>query len=142
MSWGLRALGAGGLAIDAYVHFDLATTYDAVGGAITQGMLFRIEAAAATLVALLLLLVGRTAVYVAALLVAGSALAAVVVYRWIDVGAIGPLPNMYEPVWYQDKTISALAEGVAALAAALLLAMALRARRGHGTRHHVTNEAS
>lgn len=36
---------------------------------------------------------------------------------------LGPFPAMYEPVWFPDKTLSAVAEAVAALvagAAALL----------------------
>jgi hypothetical protein len=34
------------------------------------------------------------------------------------------LPDMYEPFWYPEKTISAVAEGVAALAALALLLLA------------------
>lgn len=130
VGWGLRVLAAGGLAIDACVHFQLAPAYDSLGSTVTQGALFRIEAAVAALVAVLLLLVGRTTVYVSAALVAGSALGAVLVYRWVDVGALGPLPNMYEPVWYPDKTISAVGEAVATMAALVLVAIAVHARRG------------
>lgn len=130
VGWGLRVLAAGGLAIDAYVHFQLAPAYDSLGSTITQGTLFRIEAAVAALVAVLLLLVDRTMVYVSTALVAGSALATVLVYRWVDVGALGPLPNMYEPVWYPDKTISAAGEAVATVAALVLVAIAVHARRG------------
>jgi hypothetical protein len=129
---GLRLLVAAGLAVDAFVHFDLASTYDSVGASITQGTLFRIAAAAAVLTALLVLLIGRMAVYVAAFLVAISALAAVLIYQWADIGAVGPLPDMYEPVWYPEKTISALGEAVAAGAAALLVAH--RFRVGHAVR--------
>lgn len=134
VSWGLRVLAAGGLAVDAYVHFQLAPAYDSLGSTITQGTLFRIEAAVAALVAVLLLLVGRTTVYLTAALVAGSALGAVLLYRWVDVGALGPLPNMYEPVWYPDKTISALGEAAATLAAIALVAIALQARSGKHSR--------
>lgn len=134
LSWGLRVLVAAGLAVDAYIHFQLAPTYDALGTSITQGTLFRIEAVAAAVVALLVLVVGRTTVYLAAALVSGSALGAVLLYRWVDVGALGPLPNMYEPAWYPDKTISALGEAVAAVAAVALVAIAVHARRSgrHG----------
>jgi len=44
------------------------------------------------------------------------------------VGAVGPLPNMYEPLSYPEKTDSLIAEAVAALAALALLALH-RARR-------------
>ena len=44
---------------------------------------------------------------------------AVVLYRYVDVPALGPLPAMYEPVWFTEKSLSAVAEAVAAIAAAL-----------------------
>lgn len=124
----LRMSAAAGLAIDAYVHFDLAADYDVVGSTITQGTLFRAQAVVALLAALLILLVGRTWVYQVVFLVAISALAPLVLYTYVDVGAVGPLPNMYEPVWYQDKTFSAVGEAVAAVAAAALLVWAWRRR--------------
>ena len=48
---------------------------------------------------------------------------------WVDVGKVGPLPNMYEPYWYGEKTLSLVAEAIAAVAAAILLVlMYMRAR--------------
>jgi hypothetical protein len=132
---GLRLLVAAGLAVDAYVHFDLASAYDAIGGSITQGMLFRAEAVAAVVVALLVLVVGRLPVYLAAFAVAAGGLAAVLLYRWVDVGPLGPLPNMYEPVWYSEKTFSAVAQAIAALAAAVLAARAVRASHARRPLH-------
>jgi len=41
-----------------------------------------------------------------ALLVSAGGFAAVLVYQYIDVGAIGPLPNMYGPLRYPEKTLS------------------------------------
>jgi hypothetical protein len=65
-----------------------------------------------------------------AFVVAASALGAVVLYRYVNVGSIGPLPNMYEPIWYTKKTLSAYAEGGAAVLAFVGLARsAVRARR-------------
>jgi len=49
-------------------------------------------------------------------------LGAVLLYRYVNVPMLGPFP-VYEPVWFPDKTLSAVAEAVAALvagAAALL----------------------
>jgi hypothetical protein len=110
---------AAGLAVDAVVHLRLAGDRDAIGGALSEGNLFRIEAAAALLAALIVLaLPRRRAAYAVALLVAASALGAVVLYRYVNVGAIGPLPNMYEPIWYGEKTVSAIAELVAGVSAA------------------------
>jgi hypothetical protein len=45
------------------------------------------------------------------------------VYAWVNVGAFGPFPNMYDPVWYTEKTLSAWAEGIAGLAALALYAV-------------------
>ncbi|MFK0289831.1 hypothetical protein ACIQU6_04970 [Streptomyces sp. NPDC090442] len=118
--WLLRVLTAAGLAVDAYVHIDLADAYDAIGTGISQGTLFRIQGAAAALAAVLVLVRGRNRwVWAFAFLVAAAALGAVLLYRYVDVGSLGPLPNMYEPVWYPEKTASAVAEAVAALGAAV-----------------------
>ncbi len=116
--WLLRLITAAALAVDAYVHADLAPAYDFAGKGISQGDLFRIEAAAAALAALLLILLGtRPLVWAYALLVAFAGTGAVLLYRYVDVGALGPLRNMYEPVWYPEKTRSAVAEATATLAA-------------------------
>lgn len=119
-AWALRLLAAAGLAVDAYVHFVLASQYDANAAAISQGTLFRIEAVAAAIAAVLVLLVRARIAAVLAFLVSAAGLAAVLVYRYVDVGAFGPFPAMYEPIWYAEKTLSAVGEAVAALAALLL----------------------
>lgn len=126
----LRVLAAAGLAVDAYVHLDLAADYDAVGSTITQGALFRVQGVIAALAAVLILSMGRSWVYQVVFLIAASALGAVVQSAYVDLGSLGPLPNMYEPVWYPDKTLSAIGEGVAAVAALGLFALTLlRSRR-------------
>ncbi|WP_329577920.1 hypothetical protein OG500_07395 [Kitasatospora sp. NBC_01250] len=116
--WALRLVTAAALAVDAYVHADLAATYDSVTASISQGTLFRIEAAAAALAALLLIVAGRRLlVWAFAFLVALAGIAAVLVYRYVDLGAFGPFPNMYEPIWFTEKTVSAVAEAIAAVTA-------------------------
>lgn len=118
LGWLVRLLTAAGLAVDAYVHIVTASAYDfPAGGVVTQGDLFRIEAGVAILAAVLVLLLPRRTTFGFAFLVAASALGAVVFYRYVDVGSLGPLPNMYEPVWTRDKLVSAVAEAVAAAAA-------------------------
>ena len=112
----LRVLAAAGLAVDAYVHADLAPAY----GSVQQG-LFLVEAGIAVAVALLVLAGGRRAAYLVAVLVAAGALAAVVTYRYVDLGSIGPLPDMYEPDWYPEKVVAAVGEAVALVAASSLL---------------------
>jgi hypothetical protein len=114
----MRVLVAAGLAVDAYVHADLASLYDGVHGSISQGDLFRTEAAVASVAALIVLAVGRRAGFGLAFAVAASALGAIVLYRYVDVGPLGPLPNMYEPAWFTEKSIAAAAEAVATVLAA------------------------
>lgn len=123
----LAVLAAIGLAYDAKVHLQLADRYDAVGSTITQGQLFRVEAAVAILVAVALFVSDRRTVWAAAGLTGLAGVGAVLLYRYVDVGAIGPVPNMYEPVWFAEKTRSAYAEGAVALI--WLLREGLRTRR-------------
>jgi hypothetical protein len=131
-----RLLGVGtavALGIDAYVHARDASFYDAVRtSVISQGNLFRLEAAVAALIAVALLIRPSRFWWVAALLVAGSAFGAVMLYRYVDVGTLGPLPNMYEPTWaLPGKVASAWAEGAGILlvAAGLLTTRRVRAPR-------------
>jgi hypothetical protein len=126
----LTVIVAAGLAIDAYVHLDLASTYDVVKtSTLSQGDLFRVEAALAIVAGVALLVRPRRYTAWFAFLVSAGGVAAVLVYRWVDVGKLGPLPNMYEPYWYGEKTLSLVAEAIAAVAAAILLVlMYMRAR--------------
>jgi hypothetical protein len=119
-----------GLALDAYVHLDLASGYDGVKSSVlSQGDLFRAEAALAILAAVALLLRPRRYTALFALLVAAGGVAAVLVYAHVDVGAFGPIPDMYEPIWYTEKTQSLWGEAIAALAAlALLIVVHLQTR--------------
>jgi hypothetical protein len=119
----LRLITAAGLAVDAYVHFDLASQFDGNKGSgfISQGLLFRVEAVAAILAALLVLASSRRSLHVPALVVTVGGVAVVLLYRYVDVGAIGPVPDMYDPTWYTEKTVSVVAELVAALSAAALV---------------------
>ncbi|MGH3793809.1 MAG: hypothetical protein ACRDSP_02860 [Pseudonocardiaceae bacterium] len=114
-----RVVVAAGLAYDSYTHFDLAGSYAANVAAISQGTLFRIEAVLAGLAALLVLVTRRRTAAIFALLVASSALGAVLLYRYvnIDAGILGLLPDMYEPTWYPEKVLSAVAEAAATIAA-------------------------
>jgi hypothetical protein len=120
-AWILRVVTAAALGVDAFVHNDLVGRYhlNQGSGPLSQGDLFRIEAIVSGLVALALLVSGRWFVWVVAWLVAVSAVGAVLLYRYHDPGEIGPLPDMYEPEWFREKAVAALAEGVAAVTAAL-----------------------
>ena len=121
------------LGIDTYVHAKDASFYDAVRtSVISQGALFRLEAAVAALIAVALLIRPSRFWWAAALLVTASAFGAVMLYRYVDVGTLGPLPNMFEPTWaLPGKLTSAWAEGAGTLlaAAGLLTTFLVRAPR-------------
>lgn len=126
----LRLIVAAGLAADAVVHWMFAPDMAFVeGGAIGGDLLFRIQAAVAAVVAVIVLTYGSRWAHALAFLVAASAAGAVVLYYYVDLGALGPLPDMHEPVWYLDKTISLVGEGGAALAALVGFFVAGRGRR-------------
>jgi len=127
----LRLVVVAGLAVDVYVHLHLAAGYDANTAAISEGALFRVEAGVAGLAAVLVLLTRAQVGLVVAFLVAAGGVGAVLLYQYVDVGAVGPLPNMYEPLSYPEKTDSLIAEAVAALAALALLAL----HWARGTQH-------
>jgi hypothetical protein len=130
----LRLLGAAGLAVDAYVHTDLAGRYDfSNGGSINQSTLFLIQAGFAAAAALAVAVRGRRPEAAFGFVVAAAALGAVLLYRYVDVGVLGPLPNMYEPIWYTEKTVSMIAEAVAVVSCAALFIVGAgpRRRRAH-----------
>ena len=77
-------------------------------------MATRAEAGLAAAVGLLVLVRPRPSSWLAASAVAASALAAVLLYRYVDVGSLGPLPDMYENTWQvPGKLLSAYAEAAA-----------------------------
>lgn len=124
-----RLLAAAGLAVDAYLHAQLADRYDPVAASISQGTLFRIEAGVAALAALVVLVWRRMPGDLFAWFVAAGGLALLLVYRYVDVGELGPIPNMYEPIWYGDKRLTVIAQAVAVVATVFLL-IAHPRRRG------------
>jgi hypothetical protein len=132
----LAAVTAALLALDAYVHLRDAHFYDENTATVSQGTLFRAQAAVAAVVAVTLVLRRHPVVWVIAALVAASAAGAVLLYTYVDVGPLGPLPNMYEPTWaVPGKTASAVAEAAATVLAVTGLALALATRpRGPGER--------
>lgn len=110
----LRLVIAAGLIVDAVVHLRLAHGYQlAAPGGIGQGNLFRIESVAALVAAAYVLLRGTRPAFALAAALGVGGLAAVVLYRYVHVPAIGPIPSMYEPVWFFQKSLSAVAEAVA-----------------------------
>lgn len=130
-----RVLAAAGLAVDAYLHAHLAGRYDAVTADISQGTLFRIEAGMAALAALLVLVWRRWPSDLFAWSVATGGVALLLIYRYADVGAWGPFPNMYEPVWFGEKRATVVAQAVAMVATVYLLLFRPQSRPRDGHPH-------
>ena len=144
LSWGLRIVTAAALVVDAVVHNDLVHRYAPnQSGGLSQGQLFRIEAAVAIAAALLVLITGRWFAWAIAFAVAASALAAVLISSNYEIGTIGPIPDMYEPIWYGKKTLAAIAEAtgagtaLAGLAVRVLVARRRTTERAATHRHRV-----
>jgi hypothetical protein len=132
IQWVLIGVVVAGLAIDAYVHFDLADAFkNNKTSTLSEADMFRAEAVVSVLAALALLLRPRRYTAAIAFVVAAAGFVAVVVTRYYDVGAIGPFPDTYDPFWEPTgKWVSAIGEGVAALAAlALFVTLHVGARR-------------
>ena len=128
--WGLAIVIAVGLGIDAYTHLDLAHVYTGVTtGTVNQAVLFRIEAIGAIVAGLLVLLRPNLATAAVAALVSGGGVFALLVYRFVQVGKIGPLPDMSEPFWYTEKSLSLTGELIALLASLALLGYSFASAR-------------
>ena len=115
---------AAGLGVDAYVHWHLAGNFDTLIGTasphVSQGELFRLEATLALIAMALVLATRRRFAAALAFLIAAGGLGALLLYGYVDVGGFGPVPDMYDPVWYTQKTITAVAEAIAAVGALAL----------------------
>lgn len=123
VQWALVLVTVAGLAIDAFVHFDLASAFALNRTSVlSEADLFRAEATVAVIAAVALLLRPRRYTAAFAFLVALAGTAAVIVYRYVDIGALGPIPDMYDPFWAPDeKNISVVAEAIATVAALALI---------------------
>ena len=107
----LRVIAAACLGISAYVHLHLASRYG-FPGTISGETIFRVQGIVAATIGVLLLVTGNKWVWIAAALLGLASFTAVMLYRYVDVGAIGPLPNMYDSTWQPspEKLLSAIAE--------------------------------
>jgi uncharacterized membrane protein YagU involved in acid resistance len=119
-----------GLAIDAYTHLDLASGYQFNRtSTVSEETLFRVESIFAIVAAVAVVLRANIWTALVAIAVAGGGLALLLVYRYVNVGTVGPVPNMYEPLWFAEKSWSAIGEALAVVAAVVLLVTTRRA--GH-----------
>jgi hypothetical protein len=124
----LIVLTIAGLAADAIVHFNLASAFDGnKTSVLSEADIFRIDASVAIVAAVVLAIRPRRYTAAFAFLVAAAGTAAVVVYRYVDVGGVGPIPNMYDPYWQPiGKMLSAVAEAIATVTAFSLFVLLRR----------------
>ncbi len=118
----LRLLVAVPLGVSAYLHFDIAQEPLASGGRLTLAGLFIAQAVIATLVGLWVLALGDRVAVAAGGVVALGSLVALVASVYVRIPAIGPFPVLYEPLWYGEKVVAAVAAAIATAAAFFTLA--------------------
>jgi hypothetical protein len=67
---------------------------------------------------------------------------AVLVYRYVDVGAFGPIPNMYDPYWEPvGKVLSVIGEVIATVTSLTLFVM-MQQRAGSPAREAIADGSS
>ena len=124
----VRLLTAAALAVSAYVHLDLSSSPYYAGGQLTLGALFLAQAVVAAVVVLWLPYDRLGAAYAAAAAVAAASFTALVLSTYVQLPQVGPFPVLYEPFWYAEKVVAAVAAGVALLRARRLAGPARRVR--------------
>ena len=131
----LLLVTATALVVNAVIHFRLAGPFDAITGTlVSQGTLFRLQAVVNIVVAAVLL-IARTrwaAALAAVVAVGGLALVVITTLIPLDLTTLG-LPFLFEPIWYADKVVSAVAQAVA-FAAAAAIALVTGPARGSRVR--------
>ncbi len=122
----VRLLTAVALAVSAYVHLDLSSAPYGAGGQLTLAALFLAQAVVAALVALWVAVRPGRVAYAVAAGVAAASFLALVLSTYVRLPSVGPFPVLYEPVWYADKALAAVAAGTALVAALAGLARPVR----------------
>lgn len=128
--WVLLALAGASLAVSAYVHLHLAKSY-AYPGTISGTQLFVAQGVVALVVAAVLVVTDSRWAWLAAAVVGLASFAAVMSSRYLDIGAIGPFPDMRDATWHPtpDKPLSAAVEALVVLLALARWAWGRRASR-------------
>jgi hypothetical protein len=131
LRWALIVAAAAGLVIDAWAHLAVAHVYEPIRtSTVNEAVLFRIEAALALVSAAWLVLHRHVLSIVFAALVSGGGAFVLLLYNYVDVGKIGPVPDMYDPFWRTEKKWSLAGELIALAGALVLLGMWVYERRG------------
>lgn len=125
----LRAVAAGALGVSAYLHVELAQGPLWVAGEVTLAGLFTAQAVAAVLAAAWLALRDTARAWAAVTVVALASLVALLATTYVRVPAVGPFPAVYDPLWFPEKAVAAVAAAVASAVGVAVLTLAARARR-------------
>lgn len=124
----LRVFGALALGFSAYLHFRIAAERPPLfaDGQVTLSGLFVAQAVTATAVSLWVLVHGVRLAWLAFGAVALGSLTALLLSVYVQIPSIGPFPAIFEPLWYTDKVLAAVAAGVATIVAIAALATSRR----------------
>lgn len=128
----LRVLGALALGCSGYLHLRIALDRPPLldDGQVTLSGLFVAQAVAVLVVVVWVLARGDALAWLAFAAVAAASLAALLLSVYVRIPAIGPLPEIYEPVWYTDKYLAAASAAAAVVVAVVALALLRRRRVG------------
>lgn len=123
----LRVVGAIALGCSGYLHLRIALERPPLfaDGLVSLSGLFVAQAVAAAVVVIWVLVRGDLLSWLAFGAVALGSLAALVLSVYVRIPAVGPFPQLYEPIWYADKYLAAAAAAVASVVA-LVAVLGLR----------------
>jgi hypothetical protein len=127
----LRVLGAVTLGYSGWLHLRIALDRPPLfaDGQVTLSGLFIAQAVAAAVVVLWVLVRGDLLAWLAFGAVALGSLVALVASVYVEIPSIGPFPVIYEPFWYADKNLAAVAAALASVIALVAVVSLLRRRR-------------
>lgn len=129
----LRVMGAVALGYSGYLHLRIALERPPLfaDGQVSLSGLFLAQAVAAAVVVVWVLVRGDLVSWLAFGAVAVGSLAALVLSVYVRIPAVGPFPELFEPLWYADKYLAAAAAAVASVVA-LVAVLSLRRHPARG----------
>ena len=104
-----RLLASTALMVSAFIHGTLAIQLGVGGPLISQGQLFTAQAALSAALALALL-TRDDRIWLVAVVLSVVGLGAVIASVYFPIPAIGPFPEIHEPVWLMTMVVSAFAQ--------------------------------
>ena len=105
----VRLLASTALMVSAFIHGTLAIQLGVGGPLISQGQLFTAQAALSAALALAML-TRDDRIWLVAVVLSVVGLGAVLASVYFPIPAIGPFPEIHEPVWLMTMLVSAFAQ--------------------------------